>query len=450
MDATRLSTVDYQYSLYNEYLDQVDEILIKYGKSTGLAIQYWHIRIDESLNYDGIGSGDLRMQNSYKHYVYDILHFIPTIDMTPVTYQIGYDGQQQGTSNVGTGSFSMYLIDKPLPGDMFRFYGFGDDPENPAGDSTDRDEVFRVTNVRYMRTSKNTLGLYQIDFETAPILTDTLDHLRINTIQCWDQERFLFLNEDECQHASEIPDRRNELIDLIGKYYDEVNGWYGMCLNNDGALDCAGRVTRDCTGSTTRPLVFVNTILKRLKRIFDAMDIKPIFGIGTAKIPIDWGTLEPDNPPDDVYGDYWDTFKCLSFQNGDAANSGELFNVTQILAGNCHECPPELVQEIECHRGLVLLVQELVLLMLPLLTTTQRNERECDKRCCDSTDPAYIANCAAQGTLSGDFSVFWDYAGPNAGDNAKDFCEQYENGACVPLYITWKDGAHWPTGGITQ
>ncbi len=235
----------------------------------------------------------------------------------------------------------------------------------------------------------------------------------------------------------EINDVRDDLIDRINDWYDPINGWYGKCLNADGS--------QNCSSGTARPLVYVNTILKRLKRIFDSMAIKPIFGIGTAKVPIDWGLIEPDT---DVYGDYWDTFTCLSFQP--TANAGEIFNVTQILAGNCGECPPELVEEIECHRGLLEDVQDLVLLMKPLLTTEQLNNDDCDKRCCDNTDPAYIAGCATSGGLSNEFSVFWDYQGPNAGDNAKDFCEQYENGACIPLYITWKDGAHWPTGGITQ
>ena len=437
----RTTSADYQYDLYNEYLDQVDEILIKYGKLTGMAIQYWHIRVDESKNYDGIESGDLRIQNSYKHFVYDILHFIPTIDMTPVTYQIGYDQQYQGTSNTGTGSFSLYLIDSPLPGDMFRFYGFGSDPENPEGDSTDRTEVFRITNVRYMRTSKNSLSLYQVDFETAPIVMSTLDHLRINTIQCWDSERFLFLNEEQCEHSGNVVDRRDELIDLINKYYDPVNGWYGRCFKNpDGALT-------GCTSGVTRPLVHLNTILKRLKRVFDAMDIKPIYGIGTSKTPIDWGTLEPDLIE---YGDYWDTFNCLSFRSGDCINSGEVFNVTQILAGNCQECPHELIDDVECHRELILLVQELVLLMLPMLTPEQRNDNTCDKRCCDTTDPAYLMECVVSGDLSSDFDIFWDHEGNKAGETATTFMDKYENAVPVPLYITWKDGARWPTGGVTQ
>ncbi len=445
-NADRLTATDYQYNLYNDYLDQTNDMLTKYGQQSGLSIQYWHIRMDLSLNYDGLD--DIKMQNSYKHFVYDILHFVPTINMTSVTYQIGYDPQQQGTSNTGMGSFNIYLLSRPLPGDMFKFYT-GGDPENTDTHSSDNTEIFRITNVRYVRSTKNKLDLYQLDFETAPIYVSTMEHLRVNQIMCWDTERFLFMNEDQCSAMEEVQEKRDDLVDDINKYYDAVNGWYGRCLNDPGtsieSFNCS-TTSVDGSGGVTRPLVYVNTILKRLKRIFDAMDIKPIFGIGTAKIPIAWG--EPPN------GDYWDTFTCLSF-NPDA-NAGELFNVTQILDGKCEDCPPELIAEIECHRGLMLKVQELVTLLKPLLTTEQWTEETCDRHCCDAKDINYIIGCAAQCNATTKLSsygfddFFWDYAGNNAGDNAENFCEQYENAACIPLYITWKDGAHWPGSGMTQ
>lgn len=456
MDANRLTGTDYQYNLYNEYLDQMDGILNKYGQQTGLSIQYWHIRVDLSMNYD-----DLKMQNSYKHYVYDILHFVPTINMTPITYTIGFDASQQGTSNVGMGSFNLYLVDKPLPGDLFKFYT-GGDINDPKTHGTDTTEIFRITEVRYVRSTKNKLNLYQLDFETAPILVETMEHIRINQIMCWDTERHLFLDEVQCEAMTGIVDNRDEIISEINKYYDPINGWYGLCRPTLGLGTLTGNLSEDgldygnqgsvCNAGAnpgdvgmTRPLVYLNTIIKRLKRIFDSMDVKPIFGIGTAKIPIAWA--EPAN------GDYWDTFTCLSFHP--EANQGELFNVTQILLGLCEDCPQELIDEIECHRELVTLVQRLVLLLKPLLTEEQYQDRTCDNRCCDARDINYIIGCAAMcagDTLPSKYGFddfFWDFQGNRAGDNAPDFCKQYENAVCVPLYITWKDGAHWPSGGIT-
>jgi hypothetical protein len=422
-EASRLTLTDYQYNLYNDYLTQLDEMLIKYGKQTGMSIQYWHIRVDDSMNYD-----DLKIQNSYRHYVYDIYHFVPTINMTPLTYQIGYNPQYQGTSNVGTGSFSMYLIDKPLPGDLFKFYS--------DQDQTDAEEIFRITNVRYMRTAKNKLKLYQLDFETAPILLSTLDHVRINLILCWDTESFKFLDEEQCHAMEEIQEKRDELVDEINKYYDELHGWYGRCFVRDEQGNDVGKI---CSPDHyIRPLVFLNTIIKRLKYKFDALDIKPIYGIGTARISLNW-MLRP--------GDYWDTFTCLSFQPD--ANGGEIFNVTRILDGACEACPQELIDEIECYRHLIELVRELLELLAPLMTEEELNDDTCDRNCCDATDPNYIYQCLI--TDKEHFNdLFWDYQGSDADANAPEFCMQYENAACIPLYISWKDGAQWPDGGITQ
>ena len=73
----------------------------------------------------------------------------------------------------------------------------------------------------------------------------------------------------------------------------------------------------------------------------------------------------------------------------------------------------------------------------------------CDRNCCDATDPNYIYNCLI--TDKENFNeLFWDYQGSDAEANAPEFCMKYENAACIPLYISWKGGAHWPDGGITQ
>jgi len=479
---SKTNLTDYQYKLYGDYLDQLDGIMTKYGQQTGLSIEYWHIKVDLSLNYD-----DLKIQNSYKHYVYDLYHFLPTINMTPLTYGIGYDPQKQGTSNTASGSFSMYLIDQPLPGDMFRFY--------PYDGTTDRTEVFRVTNVRYMRTSKDKLDLYQIDFETAPIQITSLEHVRINEIWCWDTERNQFNDETVCSQMECINNCKDKLMAYINNWYDEQNGWYGLCKKGSGssvdwATLCApeGETCKDgpnipdwppgpdwpgwpdntdypeptppdeipekqCGGSsTTRPLVFLNTILKRLKKIFQSLDVKPIYGIGTAKIPIEWGLPFYEAPDSNgviqnVPRDYWDTFTCLSYQPQET--QGELFNLTKILAGECDNCSDEIKAELECHRELYMLVIALVQLLKPILTEEQLKDNTCDRKCCDRYDPNFVGKCitwASQGNTNFD-SLFWDYAGKDAGRNAPDFFNMYENAVDVPLYITFRDGAIWPKGG---
>jgi len=486
---------DYQYSLYRDYLEQLDGILTKYGQQTGLSIEYWHIRVDESKNYD-----DLKMQNSYKHYVYDLYHFVPTINMTPLTYQIGYNPQYQGTSNIASGSFSMFLLDKPLPGDLFRFY--------PYDGTTDRTEIFRITNVQYMRTSKEMLDLYQLEFETAPIYVETLEHVRINEIHCWDAERAIFLDEEQCSGMECIMECRDKIVDAINNWYDEQNGWYGLCKEGGSGIDwealCGpkkqpkdlidGNPDNNCPdgpnfpeppgwpigpgwpgwpdggwptdpntglpippdkscggGSTTKPLVFLNTILKRLKKIFEDLDLKPIWGIGTAKIPIEWiipyyTMPDPNNPEEDItYSrDYWDTFTCLSYQPD--ANEGELFNLVKILNGECDKCPQELIDEIECHRELYLLVMSLVLLLSSVLSEEQLKDKTCDRKCCDKFDPEFIGKCITQASQPSEFNLFWDVDGSGAGNNAPNNNEKFENYVDVPLYLTFRDGAIWPNG----
>ena len=528
---------DYQYSLYRDYLEQLDGIMTKYGQQTGLSIEYWHIKVDESKNFD-----DLKIQNSYKHYVYDLYHFIPTINMTPLTYQMGYDPQYQGTSNIATGSFSMYLVEAPLPGDIFRFY--------PYDGTTDRTELFRITNVRYMRTSKHMLGLYQVDFESAPMYVETIEHVRINEIFCWDTERQEFIDEESCGQLGCISACRDILIDEINKWYDSQNGWYGKCLGEcssvdwenlcipepkvvipndpntlidsadanynpgspmdpnepecpdgpdignppkwppgpgwpgwpdpmeysdwlcpdegnpyEGNLDAGdagnSNVYVGCDSGTTtpsgekvKPLVFLNTILKRLKKIFEGLELKPIFGVGTAKIPIEWIkpyyiAPDPADPTQTIWmeRDYWDTWSCLSYND---LNSGELFNLTQILAGECDNCPPELIEEIECHRELYLLVMALVLLLEPLLSEEELKDRTCDRKCCDGIPnggiEGLVMRCQKTGTIPKN-DLFWDFTGGNAGNNAPKFHQMYNNALKIPLYLTFRDGAIWPDGG---
>jgi len=487
--ASKKNLTDYQYSLYKDYLEQTAGILTKYGNQSGLSIEYWHIKVDLSKNFDSLD--DTKLQHSYKHFVYDLFHFIPTINMTPLTYQVGYDGQAQGTSNIASGSFSMFLIEQPLPGDIFRFY--------PFDGTTERTELFRITNVRYMRTSLGKLNLYQVDFETAPMKVETLEHVRINEIYCWDTENFLFLNEDLCEHKSEIIDCRDRIVKWINNWYDNQNGWYGICREGDGTPvdwdnicgentptgpnwpgvptgpewpewppgpgfpgwpegtdpewpDNSSPSFKNCGGnSTTRPLVFLNTILKRIKKLFPTLDLKPIYGVGTAKIPIEWilpsfelsDPNNPGNPPLIAKRDYWDTFTCLSYF---PSSDGELFNLSEILAGECGNCPPELIQELECHRELYMLVVTLVKLLEPLMTEEQLKDKTCDRKCCDMFDPNFIGECLLNAKNAGD--IFWDHNGALAGENPIKQCQQFENMPCsVPLYITFRDGAIWPTGG---
>jgi len=246
MKINQSNLTDYQYGLYDDYLSQLDDNLILYSNQNSMSIQYWNIVVQESFN-----TNDLSFQNSYKKFTYDIYHFMPTLEMSPLTYQINYETQHSGTSNIATGSMTIFLLDKPLPGDLFTFYST-EDVHNSG-------EVFRVSNVRYMRTTKNKLKLFQLDFETAPLTRNSVDNLRINNIYYWDTELNKFFPEDKYNILLDLNENRDELLNEINKYYNPITGVYEESEN-------------------TNP-VLLNSILKKIKLAFPDIDIKMQHGM---------------------------------------------------------------------------------------------------------------------------------------------------------------------------
>lgn len=392
---SRITETDYQYNIYNNYMEQLDEIMLKYSFKNSMPIQFWHIRADISLNHDLNN-----IQNAYKDYIYDIYHFLPTLEMSPLTYQIGPD-ETGYLKNVAQGSFMIYLIDKPLPGDLFKFYN--------DNDVAQENEIFRILNVRYIRTTKDKIKLYQLDFETSPMYWDTLQKVRVDKIFYWDTETFRFLDEEQYENFPDLINRRDELIEEINKYYDNNNGYYVAPV--------------DCSNSN-RPLLFLNTILRRLKKGFNDLNIKPQFGINTAKIPISWILNNP----------YWETFDCVNF-DANNINFPDLFNLTEIINDNCSTCDQEFIDEVKEHEDLYNKVKELVILMQPFMTEDQINDFTCDKYCCDVSDINYQELCNKNISLD---NLFHDLNGPITGDIV--FSSQ--NG--LPLFISNVDGPVWP------
>jgi len=267
MKINQSNLTDYQYGLYNDYLSQLDDNLILYSNQNSMSIKYWNIKVQESFN-----TNDLNFQNSYKNFTYDIYHFMPTLEMSPLTYQINYETQHSGTSNIATGSMTIFLLDKPLPGDLFTFYSI-DDVHN-AG------EVFRISNVRYMRTTKNKLKLFQLDFETAPLTKNSIDNLKINNVYYWDTELNKFFIDDQYNKLLELNETRDDILDEINKYYNQTMGVYEETEN-------------------TKP-VLLNSVLKNIKLIFPDIDIKLQHGIKFKDIDF----LKFTNSSDENFIDY--------------------------------------------------------------------------------------------------------------------------------------------------
>lgn len=356
-----MALTDYQYNLYDDYLSQLDENLIKYSNQNSMSIKYWHIMVQESMNHN-----EVQIQHSYKNYVFDIYNFVPTLEMSPLTYSIGYGQTHDGTSNVATGNFTMFLIEKPLPGDLFQFYS--------TNDATDSNETFRITHVQYMRTSKNKLKLYQLEFETAPLYKNSVDNLRINNILYWDTESHRFINEEQYEQFTNMVDNRSILMHEINQFYNKENGFYSAA--SDASFE-------------PRPLVFMNTILRKLKKEFSDLEVKPIFGVGSAEIGIDWILRE----------DYWDTFTCLS-QNPE--QTGELFNMTGLSANDFADCPEELLEEIQHYKDLFDKVHELTLMLAPFISAEKMQDDTCFKNCCNALNANFVDECVQQSSIAFD------------------------------------------------
>lgn len=241
MEIEHYKSTEYMYNLSNDYLNQVDKAMLNYGVTNSLSIKYMHIIVQESKNIN-----DMLHQN-YNNFVYDIYHMVPTRDIQQLNYSINFDPQHQGTSNVGTGSMSLFLINEPLPGDLFTFYN--------------SNEIFRIQNVRWHRTQTNTLKIYNVDFETAPMVETTLNDLRINTNWYWNNELKEFVPEEKYNQFVDLVKLRSTSVDNLKKYYNSRFSEYGnFCeINKQG-----------------QSFKIINSILKGIKNSFKDTRIKII------------------------------------------------------------------------------------------------------------------------------------------------------------------------------
>ena len=139
---------NYQYKIYQEYLDRTKANIVSYSKNPDLVIKYYNINITESQNINKIdfnqyittGPEDLGRSNpedyniilkegeintqgtglleDYKNCIWDIYEFQPVVDFQPLQYA------ESRTFSEGTqGSFGTIFLDYiPNPGDLFTFY----------------------------------------------------------------------------------------------------------------------------------------------------------------------------------------------------------------------------------------------------------------------------------------------------------------------------------------
>jgi hypothetical protein len=257
--------VEYQYQLYDEYLENIKRNIINYSQNPELAIKYFKINIPKSTNINDTngevapefhafenddevetfkGTG---MAHQFRNFTYDIFEFSPVIELHPLQYEAA------GESWIGTrGIISILSIDKPQAGDLFTFYGTKEG-------TTDGTEVFQVIDINYQRTSHKKIPIYQLTFRTAPMKVDTLKDLMINQVYFYNHFFNKFLN-GSCWNNYKMA------LDFFeNKKSKEFNNFYLKDKNKYIFKSCINPETNETT-KVIFPMIFNNTI-KRLSSL---------------------------------------------------------------------------------------------------------------------------------------------------------------------------------------
>lgn len=102
------------------------------------------------------------MQKIYNNTFY-AYHLTPVLENQMISPTVQDDETKQGITSNSMGEMVIISISQPLPGDLFNFY-----LDNHYGLKDMETEVFKITDVQFLRTSAN-LNLYRVSYETAPI-----------------------------------------------------------------------------------------------------------------------------------------------------------------------------------------------------------------------------------------------------------------------------------------
>jgi hypothetical protein len=303
-ELNRTNQNDYQYGLYQEYLENIKKNSLLYSSNPELVIKYFRINLNLSNNIDQFDTlfpqnvpmdpantediiGDLDGNNNtsnytasevseihgtgmfdkFENFTYDIFEFTPVIEMSPFQYTPNSD------NNVGTtGSMSLMTIDRPNVGDLFVYY----DKKNDQGESvTDQTEILQITSVQMQRTSNDILPIYQLEFKMANIKQEHLKKLSINEIYFYDNLQNNFTSSKCWSEYQRISgnDFTNELKE-INKNYNKDNAYYEF-----NTLDC----TLDSKPELKKqiPLVFNNLIKRLTESSYNQSRLKIVKNIST-------------------------------------------------------------------------------------------------------------------------------------------------------------------------
>jgi len=223
-----LNILQMGYNLYDEYLERYYQNAINYAKQKGLPIRYFHIRADQSKNYDP----ETKIQITAKEFKYDVYEFVQIIDMSMPVQQTIFDPTQQGTTYSVSFTCTIIGIQNPLPGDLINFY---DVTGNMYIDET---EVFRVKNVHYIRSMNKKIPIYQLEVENAPYKKSTLDEIMAHKMvhhYFYFADTGQFFEQPDYPYFNYLKDNKSLLRKKFQDIYCKVNATFNVC-NFDSAI----------------------------------------------------------------------------------------------------------------------------------------------------------------------------------------------------------------------
>lgn len=147
---------DYQNNLITDITQTIEYYALSDVRKA-LPIRY--LKMQSSDNMDDETSV---MQKQYNATFY-AYHLTPVLENQMISPTLQDDETKQGITSNSMGEMVIIAISRPTPGDLFNFY-----IKNHQGVSDMQTEVFKVTDVQFLRTSAD-LNLYRIAYETAPI-----------------------------------------------------------------------------------------------------------------------------------------------------------------------------------------------------------------------------------------------------------------------------------------
>ena len=196
----------YQYSIYDEYLKNLNYYLLNSNRNS-VVVKYFHANLDLSQNYND----ETRIHNieKFSETTYDVYEFCPTLDNMALNYIVGKNDARLGYDINGNSTLTLFQMTEPLPDDLFSFYS---EPK----------ELFRVVNVTYIQSVHSKLKLYQLTYENAPVVKKSADDFDINETYYFNNEFDNWFPSKYYPQFAGLIQNKQTLIKNIKTFYDRV------------------------------------------------------------------------------------------------------------------------------------------------------------------------------------------------------------------------------------